>query len=99
MVHADDLVLKSASCVKLLAMLTMCEEFGMLLDLKYNVITSCSGCVGRSRPERGVQFVLENRVLPWVEKNSYLGITFNIKHEFQADCSVGKKISCHRFYV
>ena len=41
----------------------VCEEFGMLCDLKFNVIKLCAGCVSRPRPGIGVQF-LENWVLP-----------------------------------
>ena len=35
----------SASCVKLYAMLMICEKIGMLCGLKCNVIKSCAGLV------------------------------------------------------
>ena len=75
------------SCVKLEAMLRISEEFGILCDLKFNVVKSCAGCVGRSRPDIGVQFLLENRVLPWVNKLKYLSIVFNTMRGLQVDCS------------
>ena len=53
------LILMSASCVKLQAMLKICENFGMLCDLKFNVAKSCAGCVGRSRPAIDFQVFLK----------------------------------------
>ena len=84
--YADDLILMSASRMKLQAMLRISEEFGMLCDLKFNVVKSCAGYVHKSRSDIGVQFFLENRVLPWFDKFKYLGIVFNSMHRLQADC-------------
>ena len=67
----------------------------MLCDLKFNVVRSCAGCVGKSKPDIGIQFFLENRVLPRVDKFKYLGIVLNTMRGLQADCS--ERI--HKFIV
>ena len=84
--YVDDLILVSVLCVKLQAMLRICEDFGMLCDLKFNVVKSCAGSVGRSRPDIGEQFLLKTGFYQWVDKFKCLGIVFNTMHGLQADC-------------
>ena len=53
-----NLIIISTSCVEWQAILKICEEFGVLYDLKFNVVKSCAGCVGRSRRDIGARFFL-----------------------------------------
>ena len=87
MAYVDNVILVFASCVKLQAMLKACEEFGMLCDLKFNIIKLSAGCVSRSELEVGVPFFLENKVLLRVAKFKHLGKVLNTKRVLQVDCS------------
>jgi hypothetical protein len=83
--YADDLILMSASSVKLQLMLQICEEFGLTCDLKFNVAKSCIGCVSKTKQKLCTEFILDNNVLPWVDKFKYLGVTFVVKNGLQTD--------------
>ena len=84
--YADEIILISASYVKLQQMLQLCESFGVKCDLKFNVVKSCVGYVSSSVQTR-IQFLLEGRVLPWVDGHKYLDITFVVGKGYHSDCS------------
>ena len=73
--YASDIILLFASRVKLQQMLQLCESFDVKCDLKFNVVKLCIGYVS-SCVRAQVQFLLEGRVLPWVDRLKYVGITF-----------------------
>ena len=71
---------------KTAADLQLRESFGVKCDLKFNVVKPCVGYVSSSVRAQ-VQFLLEGRVLPWVDRLKYLGITFVVGKGYHLDCS------------
>jgi hypothetical protein len=90
--YADDVILMSASCTKLQAMLRLCEEFGLTCDLKFNVKKSCVGCASKFKKKLCSEFLLEDRVLSWVMEFRYLGVKFVIDNGLGIDCSERKDL-------
>ena len=67
-------------------MLKLCESIGVKCDLKFNVVKSCVEYVSLSVRAQ-VQFLLEGRVLRWIDRLKYLGIKFVVGKGYHLDCS------------
>jgi hypothetical protein len=85
--YADDMLLLSASCIKMQSMLELCTTFGQQCDLKFNVEKSCCGCIGKQMGNVIPKFDLNGFILPWVTKLKYLGSVFLTGKCLQTDCS------------
>jgi Reverse transcriptase (RNA-dependent DNA polymerase) len=84
--YADDLIIMSSSVVHLQKMLDMCNRFGIMCDLKFNVQKSCCGVIGKPLCSQSPDLLIDNYVLSWVDKFTYLGITFVTGQSLKVEC-------------
>jgi hypothetical protein len=63
------------------------KEFGVTYDIKFNVNKSCVGCVSKTRKKVCTDFLLEDKLLPRIEKFKHLGVVLVLNNGFHVDCS------------
>jgi len=71
--YADDIVLLSPTCHCLQKLITVCEQFGRLWDLKFNSLKSQLATFGSKHSSQSL-ITLNNTLLQWVDKVKYLGV-------------------------
>ena len=72
-IYADDIVLLSPTCHGLQKLITACEQYGRLWDLKFNSLKSQVATFGSKCPTNPI-ITLLNAPLQWADKVKYLGV-------------------------
>jgi hypothetical protein len=84
--YADDLIILSASVIKLQFILDMCVEFGKTCDLEFNCDKSLCGVVGQPELSQQASLLIGNKSLKWVNSFVYLGIEFVLGSCLKVNC-------------
>ena len=69
-----DIMLMSASIIKLLEMLHVCSAFGLEMGFKFNVKKSFCITYGKNVEDKSGSLILNNEHLEWVNELVYLGV-------------------------
>ena len=72
--YADDIMLVSASIIKLKKMLLVYNVFGLEMGLKFNVKKSVCIAYGKNAKDKLVGLTLDNEHLEWINELVYLGV-------------------------
>ena len=80
--YADDIILLFGSVVKLHAMLNICNEYGVMLDIKFNADKSVCLQIGDCGWNTPVNLMLNGRKLYWEKEIKYLGVTMLVNKTF-----------------
>jgi len=72
-IYADDIVLLSPTCHGLQKLITACEQYGRLWDLKFNSLKTQVATFGSKCPTNPI-ITLLNAPLQWADKVKYLGV-------------------------
>jgi len=81
--YADDLILISASCTDLKAMIKICEVEMLWLDKLFNVKKSCLVRCGPGYSKNCVDVLLNGAPLRLCNFLKYLGIMFDVKRQLK----------------
>ena len=73
--YADDMVLFCPSIKGLQMMITICSDFGVEYDVKYNDKKTVCMCFGNGKNMEDFKVLLNEKVLQCVESTKHLGIT------------------------
>ena len=73
LLYADDIVLLSPTCRGLHKLITACEQYGGLRDLKFNSLKSQVATFGSKCPTNSI-ITLLNAPLEWADKVKYIGV-------------------------
>jgi len=75
--YADDLILISASVVKLQKMLDICSTYGTNLDMRFNPTKSCLFKIGKDFSTNVPDLCIDGQNMAWVDTLKYLGMYFD----------------------
>jgi len=83
--HADDLILISASIINLQRMLDICSNVGLTLGIKFNSSKSSCLHIGPSKINAMPVMLVDNLVINWCNKIKYLGVWIKSNIRFDID--------------
>jgi len=85
--YADDLILISASVVKLQKMLDICFTYGTNLDIRFNPTKSFLFKVGKDFSKNVPDLCIDGQNMAWVNTLKYLGMYFDTGKTVKANTS------------
>ena len=89
--YADDIMLMSASIIKLQEMLHVCSAFGLEMGFNSNVKKSVCIAYGKNFKDKLGSLILNNEHLEWVNELLYLGVKLLSGKVFCANADVQRR--------